>query len=92
MSRLPSQCVDTFKVVEKYIRNHEAKIISRAFIKLFPNEELDKALLTFRQEPVKNYSILVFTARYKGEILYRRFQGDIAGYEWRYESPIYSNK
>lgn len=64
-------------------------IVAKAFNKLFPGEELKKEDLSIEYETVNNWHMSVYTVRYKGEILCRRFNTDMLGLKYEYESPIF---
>ena len=83
--------LDLTSVLEQAIVKHEQKIITAAFLKLFPNEEFVKEEFSVGSEMVPGYAIPVTTMKYKGKILLRRFSTDFVGLKYRFESPIFED-
>lgn len=82
---------DPTKVIERMRKKHEIKIVSMVICKLFPDEKIDGDMLTVAMERIKFHSLDVYTIRYKGEVVLRRYVNDLMGWQFRYESPIFSN-
>ena len=64
-------------------------IVVKALDLLFPGQELKKEDFSFEYETVDNWHMPVYTVRYKGQILCRRFNTDALGLKYEYESPIF---
>lgn len=87
--RLPVQELDLTSQINKIVMAHECKIINMALRKLFPCEDFNVENVNAQKERVRNYSMGIFTYRYKGVLLLRRFPLSMDGLQWKYESPIY---
>lgn len=70
---------------------YELRIISQAIEMVAPGEEFEKDALVINYEEVKGYSVDVYTVRYRGEIILRRFWADMFGTMYHYESPIFND-
>lgn len=81
--------LDLTGIVEKQRIRYEAKILT-AVLEHFNITGYDAKHLSADRERVKNYSAGVYTLRYKGILIFRRFQTDISGLQFRYESPIFN--
>lgn len=68
---------------------YELRIISQAIEMVAPGEEFESDALVIDYEEVKGYSVTVYTVRYRGEIILRRFPVDMLGTMYHYESPIF---
>ncbi len=84
------QEIDLTTAMTNALAEHEAKIL-RAVVKHLNIKNYDVKELTAEYEDVKNFSRRIFTVRYKGELMYRRFPADIYGFLFRYEAPIFNN-
>lgn len=84
--------VDMQPSVIKKVVSHGYKVAGLALQKLFPGEEILKEELIIGYERVEHYTSPVYTIRYKGEILCRRFSEDLLGFRYRFESPIFETE
>lgn len=82
--------LDFTNIVEKQRIRHEAKILT-AVLEHLSITEFDGKYLSTDKERVKNYSVGIYTLRYKGTLIFRRFPMDISGLKFRYEAPIFNN-
>ncbi len=82
--------LDLTKKMENARAEHEAKILG-AVLKHFNINDYGREHLTGAYENVEKYSIRAFTVRYKGVLMYRRFQTDLFNPQFRYEAPIFNN-
>lgn len=70
---------------------YELRIITEAIKKCHPGEQFESSDLVVGREEVKGCTVDVYTVRYKGEIMMRRFPTDLLGTKFHYESPIFNN-
>lgn len=70
---------------------YELQIISQAIKMVAPGEEFESDALVVNYEEVKGFSMDVYTVRYRGEIIMRRFPADMFGIMYHYESPIFDD-
>ena len=70
---------------------YELRVISQAIEKAAPGEEFDAHALVISRDEVKGYTTDIYTVRYRGEIIMRRFPADMLGTKYRYESPIFND-
>lgn len=80
---------DLTPVVIRALNKRTIDIVTKAFDKLFPGEEFRKEDMGIEYEKVDNWSMPIYTVRYKGRILCRRFSIDMFGLKYEYESPIF---
>ena len=86
------QMVDMQPSVIKNVVRHGYEIAGLALQKLFPGEVIFVEELTTGYETVKYHSEPVYTIRYKGKILCRRYSDDLLGVKYRFESPIFETE
>ncbi len=86
------QHFDPSPLIEKMRKKHELKIVSNAIVKMFPNESICAKDMTVAMERVEYYSQEVYTIRYKGIVVMRRFIEDIFTTKYRYESPLFDQQ
>lgn len=70
---------------------YELRVISQAIEKAAPGEEFDAHALIISRDEVKGYVTDIYTVRYKGEIIMRRFPANLLGTKFHYESPIFND-
>lgn len=90
--KLPKQVLNLNNTVVRAVTNHTNKIAVQAFLQLFPGEKMNTDYVQQGFEYVKNYTIPIYTLRYKGTILCRRYIDDVYGLKYRFESPIFENQ
>lgn len=85
--------LDLMPVINKAVNRYESKLGSEALRMLYPQGvKIMKEKVTQEAEFVKNYSVKVWTVRYDGKLLFRRFRDDLIGIKYRYESPVFGDK
>ncbi len=89
---LPQQIMDYSKTVQEKIVEDGFKVATFAFGKLFPDEIIQKDQIQVAYEKVEHYLSPIYTIRYKGKILCRRYREDIFGLKFRFESPIFETE
>ena len=70
---------------------YELRIITGAIEKCYPGEQFESSDLVVGREDVKGSAVGIYTVRYKGEIMMRRFPADLLGMKFHYESPIFND-
>ena len=84
--------IDYRTLLKREMGKRGSKIMSRALCHYgYHLEKVDLEKIQVRMENVKNYSVPIFTVRYEGNLLFRRFPNGLSGLEFRYESPIFNN-
>lgn len=89
---LQLQILDLKTDVIKKVLEHGYNVAGLAFLKLFPGEVMSTENLSTCYETVKYHSEPVYTIRYKGKILCRRYSDDLLGFKYRFESPIFETE
>lgn len=85
--------LDLMPVINKAVNRYESKLGGEALRMLYPQGvKIMKEKVTQEAEFVKEYSIKVWTVRYDGKLLFRRFRDDLIGIKYRYESPVFGDK
>lgn len=70
---------------------YELRIITQAIEKVAPGEEFDADALVISRDKVIDCAIDVYTVRYSGEIIMRRYPTDLLGIKFHYDSPIFND-
>lgn len=83
--------LDLRPLLTKAMDAYELRIISQAIEKAAPGEEFDADALVISCDEVKGCVTDIYTVRYKGEIIMRRFPADLLGTKFHYESPIFND-
>lgn len=83
--------LDLRPLLTKAMDAYELRIVTQAIEKAAPGEEFDADALVVSQDKIKGYVVPVYTVRYRGEIIMRRFPTDLLGTKYHYESPIFND-
>lgn len=78
-------------MLERAMIAYELRIITQAIEKVAPGEEFNSDALVVSRDKVACYAVPVYTVRYKGEIIMRRFPAYLLGTKFHYESPIFND-
>ena len=89
---VPQQMLDYTESMRKKILEYGFNVATLAFCKLFPYEVIQTDQIQVAYETVEHYINPVYTIRYKEKILCRRYQEDIFGLKFRFESPIFETE
>ncbi len=79
--------LDYSESIREKIVEYGFNVATLAFCKLFQKDQIQVAY-----ETVEHYTSPVYTIRYKGKILCRRYHEDIWGLRYRFESPIFETE
>lgn len=82
--------LDLRPLLTRAMEAYELRIITQAIEKAAPGEEFDAPALVISLDEIKGYVVPVYTVRYRGEIIMRRFPADLLGTKFHYESPIFN--
>lgn len=83
--------LDLRPLLTKAMDAYELRIISQAIEKAAPGEEFDADALVISRDEVKGCTTGIYTVRYRGEIIMRRFPADLLRTKFHYESPIFND-
>lgn len=85
--------LDLISFINKKVNEYETKLANKAMRVLYPQGFVfDKTKLTQCYESVKEYAINVWTVRYDGKLLFRRYMSDSSVFIYEYESPVFGDK
>ena len=84
-----SSDLDLRPLLTRAMDAYELRIITQAIEKVAPGEEFDAEALVVSH--AKGYIMDVYTVRYRGEIILRRYPTDLLGIKFHYESPIFND-
>ena len=82
--------IDLSPIVNKSLDRYEAEL-TEAYLRMKGIYDFNADKIAVKYEEVTNYSIKVLTIRYDGDIVLRRYQMDMTGLKYRFESPIFNN-
>lgn len=83
--------LDLRPLLARAMAAYELRIITQAIEKVAPGEEFDADALVISRDKVTGCIMDVYTVRYRGEIILRRFPADLLGIKFHYESPIFND-
>lgn len=83
--------LDLRPLLTRVMEAYELRIISQAIEKAANGEEFDAPALVISRDEVKGCTTDIYTVRYRGEIIMRRFPADMLGTKYHYESPIFND-
>ncbi|HBX45540.1 hypothetical protein [Limibacterium fermenti] len=83
--------VDFSSLIENARCKNELKILEAAIKYHGITGDIKDEDIAAKYEHVRHYGVGIYTLRYQGKLLFRRFRQDMEGIKFRYESPIFNN-
>ncbi|AGC39498.1 hypothetical protein [Riemerella anatipestifer] len=81
---MKTERIDLTLLIENKVKRKALKLVMK-WLSVKGIKKLEKEKISISYEKVPNYSISIYTIRYEGDLVLRRYSEDLEGLKYRFE-------
>ncbi|WP_377084703.1 hypothetical protein [Riemerella anatipestifer] len=81
---MKTERIDLTLLIENKVKRKALKLVIK-WLSVKGIKKLEKEKISISYEKVPNYSISIYTIRYEGDLVLRRYSEDLEGLKYRFE-------